>query len=72
VHDYTKRLTETGVAKPEDMYFTCVVERGTAALTVQVVISADYPDATSLMVLALKWRSTIRTALNDEAIRVSE
>jgi len=71
VHDYTRRLVETNLAKPEDMYFTCLVERGTAAMTVHVVLGTDYPNCTSLMVLALKWRSTIRTALNDEAIRVS-
>ena len=54
------------------MYFVCQVERGTAVMTVHVVINADYPTASSLVVLAIKWRSVIKTAVNDEAIRVNK
>ena len=61
----------SNLAKPEDMYFTCIVERGSVSMAVNIVVSADYPTASSLMVLALKWQSVLHTGLNDEDIRVT-
>jgi len=70
---YTQRFIELDVVRSDSMYFTATLQRGSAVLTAQVVVAADYPNASSLMALSLLWHSSVpRTALNDDAIRDME
>lgn len=69
--EHTERLVGADLAKPRDMYFVASVQRGTAAMTVHVVVGDDYPASTPLLVLSIHWAGVVHTALNDEAVRVS-
>lgn len=53
-----------------DIYFTGVLERGSAILTLQVAIKPDYPKSAPVFALSLVWNGLERTALTDESIRV--
>jgi len=64
------RLVEAGLATPSDMYFTATVQRSSVTVSAHVSVGHDYPASTPLMVVSLQWAGILRTALNDEAIRV--
>jgi len=51
------------------LYFTGLIERGSASLSFQVAIAPDYPSSSPVFALSLRWKNE-RTALNDEGIRV--
>ena len=67
---HTERLVEGGLAKPSDMYFVATVQRSAVTVTVHVIICPDYPISKPLMSVTVLWAGLLRTALNDEAIRV--
>lgn len=69
---HTERLVEADLAKPTDMYFTASVQRGTATMSVHVVIGHDYPTSIPLLALSIHWAGIVHTALNDEAVRDME
>ncbi|KAK3083868.1 hypothetical protein FSP39_004365 [Pinctada imbricata] len=61
----------SGLAGPSDLYFTAVIERGTAKMTAQVVLTADYPEVVPVFVLSIQWQCE-RTALNDVHVQEME
>jgi len=67
---HTHRLVEACLAKPNDMYFVATVQRSAVTVTVHVTVGDDYPASKPLMAVSLQWAGVLRTALNDEAIRV--
>jgi len=69
--EQTERLVDAGLVKPSDMYFIATVQRSSASVIVHVVLAHDYPASTPLLALSIRWHGVMRTALNDEALRVS-
>lgn len=68
---YTKHVTDAGLAKDTDLYFMCVVERGTARLHAAVVISPRYPETSPLFSLLLSWKGE-RSGRTDDNLRAIE
>ncbi|CAH1801716.1 unnamed protein product [Owenia fusiformis] len=68
---YTEEMTEEGLVQESDMFFTTVLERGSAKLIAQVVISPDYPNQPPLLATQVHY-GTKRTAFSDESIKEIE
>ncbi|KAJ8313100.1 hypothetical protein KUTeg_010473 [Tegillarca granosa] len=60
----TKSLIDQEMASESDIYFTAVIERGSAKLTAQIVLKPNYPEDVPLFVISIQWK-TERTAMND-------
>ncbi|KAK6190794.1 hypothetical protein SNE40_002582 [Patella caerulea] len=69
--DYTKNITEGDMVSETDIFFTAVMERGSAKLTCQVVVGADYPTVPPLFVVSISWQVQ-RNATNDVHIKELE
>jgi len=70
--EHTKRLIDADLVTPNDMYFIATLQRGTATMTVHVAVGHDYPTSTASLVLSIYCAGVMHTALNDEAVRVSD
>ncbi|XP_035515031.1 THO complex subunit 5 homolog [Morone saxatilis] len=68
---YTRHVTDAGLAKETDLYFMCVVERGTARLNAAVVLSPRYPEVSPLFSLLLSWKGE-RSGRTDDNLRAME
>ncbi|XP_064620584.1 THO complex subunit 5 homolog isoform X2 [Lineus longissimus] len=67
----TKSLIDTGMVEERDMFFTAMIERGSARLKADIVLSPDYPYQSPIFALSLEWQSQ-RNNTNDENIRAME
>lgn len=70
-YPYMQRMIGCDLASPSRLFFTGLVERGSAALTFHVVVAPDYPLSSPVFALSLRWKDE-RTALSDEGIREME
>ena len=68
---YTEEVVTNGLAKESDIFFTAMMDRGSAKLTVQIVMTQDYPAVAPLFLVSLQWQ-TERSALNDINIQEME
>uniref|UniRef100_A0A3B5BCF1 THO complex 5 n=1 Tax=Stegastes partitus TaxID=144197 RepID=A0A3B5BCF1_9TELE len=68
---YTRHVTDAGLAKETDLYFMAVVERGTARLQAAVVMSPRYPEISPLFSLSLSWKGE-RSGRTDDNLRAME
>lgn len=67
----TKSLIDQEMASESDIYFTAVIERGSAKLTAQIVLKPNYPEDVPLFVISIQWK-TERTAMNDFHVQEME
>ncbi|XP_074640858.1 THO complex subunit 5 homolog A-like [Tubulanus polymorphus] len=68
---YTKSIVEAKLVHEADMIFEASIERGSARLDAQIVLSPDYPNQTPIIALNLNWKNS-RNNTNDENIRMIE
>lgn len=68
---YTKDVVETGLAQDTNLYYSLMIERGTAKLHGAVVLNPGYCFIPPLFSLCLNWKGE-RSSRNDENIRVME
>ncbi|KAM5194386.1 THO complex subunit 5 isoform 2-T2 [Mantella aurantiaca] len=68
---YTKDVVDAGLAVDTHLYYSLMIERGTAKLQGAVVINPGYCSIPSLFSLCLNWKGE-RSSRNDENIRVME
>ncbi|CAG2212482.1 THOC5 [Mytilus edulis] len=68
---YTEELISNGLAKESDIFFTATMDRGSAKMTAQIVMTPDYPAVAPLFLVSLQWQ-TERSALNDINIQEME
>uniref|UniRef100_A0A3Q3E2P6 THO complex 5 n=1 Tax=Hippocampus comes TaxID=109280 RepID=A0A3Q3E2P6_HIPCM len=68
---FTRHVTDAGLAKETDMYFSGVVERGTARLQAAVVLNPRYPEISPLFSLSLNWKGE-RSGHTDDNLRAME
>lgn len=68
---YAQRMTGSSLTSVNHLYFTGLIERGSAALSFQVTVAPDYPSSSPIFALSLRWKNE-RNALNDEGIREME
>ncbi|XP_066459899.1 THO complex subunit 5 homolog isoform X1 [Eleutherodactylus coqui] len=68
---YTKDVVECGLAQDTHLYYSLMIERGTAKLHGAVVLNPGYSLIPSLFSLCLNWKGE-RSSRNDENIRVME
>uniref|UniRef100_A0A3Q1G959 THO complex 5 n=1 Tax=Acanthochromis polyacanthus TaxID=80966 RepID=A0A3Q1G959_9TELE len=68
---YTRHVSDAGLAKETDLYFMSVVERGTARLQAAVVLSPRYPEISPLFSLSLSWKGE-RSGRTDDNLRAME
>ncbi|CAG2210151.1 THOC5 [Mytilus edulis] len=68
---YTEELISNGLAKESDIFFTATMDRGSAKMTAQIVMTSDYPAVAPLLLVSLQWQ-TERSALNDINIQEME
>ncbi|XP_077571017.1 THO complex subunit 5 homolog [Stigmatopora nigra] len=68
---FTRHVTDAGLAKETDMYFTGVFERGTATLRAAVVLNPRYPEISPLFSLSLSWKGE-RSGRTDDNLRAME
>ena len=68
---YTEEVVTNGLSKESDIFFTAMMDRGSAKLTVQIVMTQGYPAVAPLFLVSLQWQ-TERSALNDINIQEME
>ncbi|XP_061624101.1 THO complex subunit 5 homolog isoform X2 [Phyllopteryx taeniolatus] len=68
---FTRHVTDAGLAKETDMYFSGVIERGTARLQAAVVLNPRYPEISPLFSLSLSWKGE-RSGRSDDNLRAME
>ncbi|XP_064612644.1 THO complex subunit 5 homolog [Liolophura sinensis] len=68
---YTQTAIDSGLAEEADIFFTAVVDRGSAKLTSQIVLKPDYPSSAPFFLVHVHWK-TERTGLTDFHIREVE
>ncbi|XP_061674429.1 THO complex subunit 5 homolog [Syngnathoides biaculeatus] len=68
---FTRHVADAGLAKETDMYFSAVIERGTARLRAAVVMNPRYPEISPLFSLALSWKGE-RSGRTDDNLRAIE
>ncbi|XP_033747384.1 THO complex subunit 5 homolog isoform X2 [Pecten maximus] len=68
---HARSAITAGLAGESDLYFTAIMERSSAKMTVQVVLTANYPEVVPWFVVGVQWQ-TNRTALNDSHIQAME
>ncbi|XP_046356426.1 THO complex subunit 5 homolog [Haliotis rufescens] len=68
---YTRSAISTDMARETDMFFTLTMERGSAKLTSQVIITPDYPAVAPMFVVNITWQ-TDRNAGNDIHVKELE
>ncbi|XP_056384678.1 THO complex subunit 5 homolog isoform X3 [Hyla sarda] len=68
---YTKDVVESGLAQETHLYYSLMIERGTAKLHGAVVLNPGYCLIPPLFSLCLNWKGE-RSSRNDENIRVME
>ncbi|XP_061178240.1 THO complex subunit 5 homolog isoform X1 [Saccostrea echinata] len=68
---YTEALVTDGVVEESDIFFTAIIDRGSAKMTAQVVMTHDYPKVAPLFTVSVLWQHE-RTAMNDEHIKEME
>ncbi|XP_073410186.1 THO complex subunit 5 isoform X3 [Dendrobates tinctorius] len=68
---YTKEVVEFGLAQDTHLYYSLMIERGTAKLHGAVVLNPSYCLIPPLFSLCLNWKGE-RSSRNDENIRVME
>ncbi|XP_077378240.1 THO complex subunit 5 homolog isoform X1 [Festucalex cinctus] len=68
---FARHVTDAGLAKETDMYFSGIVERGTARLQAAVVLNPRYPEIPPLFSLALNWKGE-RSGRTDDNLRAME
>ncbi|XP_045172199.2 THO complex subunit 5 homolog [Mercenaria mercenaria] len=68
---YTQTVVSQGLARELDLYFTAVIERGTAKLTASIVVAPDYPTVAPLFCINILWGSN-RNSQNDSHIQELE
>ncbi|XP_057687945.1 THO complex subunit 5 homolog [Corythoichthys intestinalis] len=68
---FTRHVTDAGLAKATDMYFSGVIERGTASLQAAVVLNPRYPEISPLFSLSLSWKGE-RSGRTDDNLRAME
>ncbi|XP_073527851.1 THO complex subunit 5 isoform X2 [Phyllobates terribilis] len=68
---YTKEVIECGLAQDTHLYYSLMIERGTAKLHGAVVLNPSYCLIPPLFSLCLNWKGE-RSSRNDENIRVME
>lgn len=68
---YTKDVVESGLAQDTHLYYSLMIERGTAKLHGAVVLNPGYCFIPPLFSLCLNWKGE-RSSRNDENIRVME
>lgn len=68
---YTKEVVESGLAQDTNLYYSLMIERGTAKLHGAVVLNPGYCFIPPLFSLYLNWKGE-RSSRNDENIRVME
>lgn len=68
---YTKEVVESGLAQDTNLYYSLMIERGTAKLHGAVVLNPGYCFIPPLFSLCLNWKGE-RSSRNDENIRVME
>ncbi|KAM9329638.1 THO complex subunit 5 [Gastrophryne carolinensis] len=68
---YTKDVVESGLALDTHLYYSLMIERGTAKLQGAVVLNPGYCSIPPLFSLCLNWKGK-RSSRNDENIRVME
>ncbi|XP_075754025.1 THO complex subunit 5 isoform X1 [Pelodiscus sinensis] len=68
---YTKDVVEAGLAEDTHLYYTVLVERGTAKLQAAVALNPGYSSMPPVFSLCLSWKGE-RTGSNDDNIRAME
>lgn len=68
---YTQTVISHGLARECDLYFTAVIERGTAKMTAHIVVAPDYPAQAPLFCVNVIW-GTNRNSQNDTHIQEFE
>ncbi|KAM4053350.1 THO complex subunit 5 isoform 2-T2 [Anomaloglossus baeobatrachus] len=68
---YTKEIVECGLTQDTHLYYSLMIERGTAKLHGAVVLNPSYCLIPPLFSLCLNWKGE-RSSRNDENIRVME
>lgn len=68
---YTKDVVDAGLALDTHLYYSFMIERGTAKLQGAVVLNPGYCSVPPLFSLCLNWKGA-RSSRNDENIRVME
>ncbi|XP_040272615.1 THO complex subunit 5 homolog isoform X2 [Bufo bufo] len=68
---YTKEIVECGLAQNTHLYYSLMIDRGTAKLHGAVVLNPGYCVIPPLFSLCLNWKGE-RSSRNDENIRVME
>ncbi|XP_026517004.1 THO complex subunit 5 homolog [Terrapene carolina triunguis] len=68
---YTKDVVEAGLAEDTHLYYTALVERGTAKLQAAVVLNPGYSSMPPIFNLCLNWKGE-KTNSNDDNIRAME
>ncbi|XP_078467762.1 THO complex subunit 5 isoform X6 [Lampetra planeri] len=68
---YTRHVVEAGLAQESDLYFSALIERGTAKLRVAVLLSPSFPSPAPILSLCLSWNGE-RSSQTDDNIRAIE
>ncbi|XP_032823887.2 THO complex subunit 5 isoform X4 [Petromyzon marinus] len=68
---YTRPVVEAGLAQESDLYFSALIERGTAKLRVAVLLSPSFPSPAPILSLCLSWNGE-RSSQTDDNIRAIE
>ncbi|XP_061841797.1 THO complex subunit 5 homolog [Nerophis lumbriciformis] len=68
---FTCHVTDAGLAKETDMYFSAMVERGTARLQAVVALNPRYPEICPIFSLLLNWKGE-RSGRTDDNLRAME
>ncbi|CAI9539106.1 unnamed protein product [Staurois parvus] len=68
---YTKDVVDAGLAVDTHLYYSLMIERGTAKLQGAMVLNPGYCSVPPLFSLCLNWKGT-RSSRNDENIRIME
>lgn len=68
---HAQALVDDEVVEQSDIFFTAVIERGSAKMTAQIVMTHDYPKVAPVFVVSVLWQHE-RTAANDKHIKEME
>ncbi|XP_055996153.1 THO complex subunit 5 homolog isoform X2 [Ostrea edulis] len=67
----TQTLVADDIVEKSDIFFTAVIERGSAKMTAQVVMTHDYPKVAPMFAVSVLWQHE-RSAVNDEHVKEME
>ncbi|XP_043924401.1 THO complex subunit 5 homolog isoform X1 [Protopterus annectens] len=68
---FTKHIVDAGLARPVDLFFRALIERGTAKLHVAVAMNPGYSSIPPVFCLCLDWKSE-RTSKTDDNVKAME